>query len=205
LFLVLLWDKQMSGNTKVKVDAHQSVYLGSRLRILRQERGLNIAQMASAVGVTSGLISQVENGLADPSLTTLRSISKVLRIPMFYFFVNEKLEPKVRSSKERYLLNSQDGKVRYEFISDPDDAQVEFTMIRAKPGAASGDKQDRHPGRECALVLAGRMILEIEDNIYELNTTDSIAFDSLRPHRWVNAGNAELRFTSVTSWAFSEK
>lgn len=195
----------MSGNTKMKVDAHQSVYLGSRLRILRQERGLNIAQVASAVGVTSGLISQVENGLADPSLTTLRSISKVLRIPMFYFFVNEKLEPKVRSSKDRYLLNSQDGKVRYEFISDPDDAQVEFTMIRAKPGAASGDKQDRHPGRECALVLAGRMILEIEDNIYELNTTDSIAFDSLRPHRWVNASNAELRFTSVTSWAFSEK
>lgn len=195
----------MSENSKMKVDAHQSVYLGSRLRTLRQERGLNIAQLASAVGVTSGLISQVENGLADPSLTTLRSLSKVLRIPMFYFFVNEKIEPKVRSSKERYLLDSQDGKVKYEFISDPDDAQIEFTMIRAKSGSASGDKQDRHPGRECALVLAGRMVLEIEDSIYELNATDSITFDSLRPHRWVNAGKAELRFISVTSWAFSEK
>lgn len=179
--------------------------LGPRLRELRQQQGFSAARLASAVGVTSGLISQVENELADPSLTTLRRISEVLHVPMFYFFIREESEPKVRSFDERYLLSMQDDRVEYEFISDPNEGQIEFTMVRAKPGSASGDKQDHHPGRECALVLDGRMVLEIEDNLYELKEGDSITFDSLRPHRWVNSGNTELRFISVTSWAFSKK
>jgi transcriptional regulator with XRE-family HTH domain len=178
---------------------------GARLRELRQQHGFSIAKLASATEVTSGLISQVENGLADPSLTTLRRISEVLHVPMFYFFIGEEPKPKVRSADERYVLNTRDEGVEHEFISDPNESQMEFTMVRAKSSSVSGDKQDHHPGRECALVLEGRMVLEIEDNLYELKEGDSITFDSLRPHRWVNSGNNELRFISVTSWAFSKR
>jgi len=179
-------------------------HLGVRLRQLRQQQGFNLAQLADAAGVTSGLISQIEHGQADPSLTTLRRIAEALRVPMFYFFIHAKAEPRVRSPQDRYVLNDQTGGIEHEFISDPDEGHIEFTMVRARPGSASSDKQDHHPGRECALVLAGRMVMEIEDKVYELNARDSITFDSLRPHRWVNPGSQELSFISVTSWAFSQ-
>jgi transcriptional regulator with XRE-family HTH domain len=176
--------------------------IGARLRELRQQQGFSIVKLASAIEVTSGLISQVENGLADPSLTTLRRISEVLRVPLFYFFISSESEAKVRSSEQRYVLSSDDGNVEYEFISDPNEGQIEFTMVRAKPGAASGNKQDHHPGRECSLVLEGRMVLEIEDSLYELNEGDSITFDSLRPHRWMNSGKTILKMVSVTMRVF---
>ena len=121
--------------------------IGKRLRELRLRQGLTIVKLASAVGVTSGLISQVENGTADPSLTTLRGISDVLRVPIFYFFISTKPEPKVKSADERYLLSAADGLVEYEFISDPNEGHIEFTMVRAKHGGVSGDKQDHHSGR----------------------------------------------------------
>jgi transcriptional regulator with XRE-family HTH domain len=173
--------------------------IGKRLRELRLRQGFSIVKLASEVGVTSGLISQVENGTADPSLTTLRRISEVLRVPIFYFFIGTRPEPKVKSADERYLLSATDGLVEYEFISDPNEGQIEFTMVRAKQGGASGDKQDHHSGREHTLVMKGRMVLEIESDVYELNAGDSVSFDSLKPHRWVNAGSTELVFVSVTA------
>ena len=158
-----------------------------------------MSQMASEVGVTNGMISQIESNQADPSLTTLRKIAQVLDVPVFYFFLSHHDEPEVRSSRDRYLLDSHDHGVRHEFISDPNEPSLEFTMIEAKPGFDSGEKQDSHPGTECALVLQGRMVLEIEDQFYELKKGDSITFDSLRPHRWVNQGKTALKFISVTS------
>jgi transcriptional regulator with XRE-family HTH domain len=191
----------MGANECKEVKEHYGMHpsVGRRLRELRLKQGLSMVKLASLAGVTSGLISQVENESADPSLTTLRRISKVLRVPMFYFFIGAEIDPRVKSSDERYLLTAADGQVEYEFISDPNEGQIEFTMVRAKPDGASGPKQDHHAGRECALVLKGRMVLEIGQNVYELNAGDSITFDSLEPHRWVNAGNTELRFVSVTS------
>lgn len=173
--------------------------VGTRLKQLRQQRGLSMVQLAREVGVTNGMISQIENNLADPSLTTLRKLAQVLGVPVFYFFIAHENDPEVRSSENRYLLNSQGNHVRYEFISDPNEPSVEFTMIEAQPGASSGDSQDAHPGTECALVLKGRMVLEIEEQFYELKANDSITFDSLRPHRWVNQGKTPLKFVSVTS------
>jgi transcriptional regulator with XRE-family HTH domain len=173
--------------------------VGARLKQLRKQRGLSMAQLARDVGVTTGMISQIENDQADPSLTTLRKIAQVLGVPVFYFFLAQDALPEVRSSDNRYLLNSQESGVRYEFISDPNEPTLEFTMIEAKPGYCSSEKQDSHPGTECALVLKGRMVLEIEDHFFELKENDSITFDSLKPHRWVNQGKTLLKFISVTS------
>jgi len=175
--------------------------VGARVKQLRQERGLSMVQLARDVGITTGMISQIERDLTDPSLTTLRKIAQVLDVPVFYFFLSQESSPEVRSSDKRFRLESQESGVCHEFISDPNEATLEFTMIEAKPGHSSGPKQDSHPGTECALVLAGRMVLEIEDRYFELKANDSITFDSLKPHRWVNQGKTPLRFISVTSCA----
>ena len=190
----------MRKSKNVEPDRHHAASgVGTRLKQLRRQRGMSLSNLASEVGVTNGMISQVENNQVDPSLTTLRKIAQVLDVPVFSFFLAHQNEPEVRSSRDRYLLDSHEHGVRHEFISDPNEPSLEFTMIEAKPGLASADKQDAHPGTECALVLQGRMVLEIEDRFYELKKGDSITFDSLRPHRWVNQGKTTLKFVSVTS------
>lgn len=176
--------------------------LGARLRGLRRERGLSIARLAAEAGITGGLISQVENGRTDPSLSTLRKIAKILRVPTFYLLVNEPQAATVRSSADRLRLNTHGGGVQYEFISDPSDGQVEFTTVHVKTGYTSGGNMDAHPGRECALVLQGKMRLKIEENYFDLGVMESITFDALRPHQWENTGKNDLWFISVTSLPF---
>ena len=54
--------------------------LGRRLATLRQRRGLSQVQLAKAVRVTQGYISQLEAGDGTPSLAVLKRLVKVLKV-----------------------------------------------------------------------------------------------------------------------------
>ena len=191
--------KKASSRNRKAPDHTVATSLGVRLRKLRLERGFSLAKLAKEVEITGGLISQVENGKADPSFNTLRKIANALNVPMFYLFVDQPEKTKVRTSTDRFRLDTQDGGVSYQFISNPNDGQVEFTTTRAAPGYGSGEGMDSHPGQECALIIKGRMRLQLESKCYELKRHESITFNSFRPHRWENVGQGELQFISVAS------
>lgn len=57
-----------------------------------------------------------------------------------------------------------------------------------------------HSGEECGALLAGRMILEIDGNEWELHPGDAFHFSSTLPHRYRNPAIAEdARIVWVTS------
>jgi len=46
--------------------------LGSKIRKLRISKGMNLSNFAKKIGKTSSYLSQVERGLASPSIMALR-------------------------------------------------------------------------------------------------------------------------------------
>ncbi len=60
--------------------------IGRRLAAYRAERGLRVAELARAVGVTPSLISQIERGQSRPSVSTLFAIAQALAVPVDAFF-----------------------------------------------------------------------------------------------------------------------
>lgn len=56
--------------------------LGQRIQKIRKERGLLQVDLAVRVGISSGYVGSIEQGLRYPSLKVLQKISKVLRIPL---------------------------------------------------------------------------------------------------------------------------
>src|SRR5687767_1280209 len=56
--------------------------MGDRLRAARQGRGLSLRALAERLGVSPSLISQVETGRAQPSVSTLYSIASELGISL---------------------------------------------------------------------------------------------------------------------------
>src|SRR5437899_3316895 len=59
--------------------------LGPRLRQLRSQRDLTIAQLAEKAGVSSGMISQIERGNANPSIKTLQRLRAALGVNLWEF------------------------------------------------------------------------------------------------------------------------
>ena len=57
--------------------------LGERIRNARKAKGFKLGDLAEITELSSSYISQLERGLIEPSLTSLRKISNALNIPIY--------------------------------------------------------------------------------------------------------------------------
>jgi transcriptional regulator with XRE-family HTH domain len=163
-----------------------SASLGHRIREIRSARGLTLSALASATGLSIGLISQVERGLADPSLQTLRRIAKVLDVPLFSLFQQEDTTSVALVRKSRRIqIKSPDQNIVYSRIS-PGNGQIEVLHGKLSPHSASAPEPWAHPSEECLVVLSGGLVIEVAGRDYELAEGDSCYFDSNLPHRYRN-------------------
>ena len=59
-----------------------ATHIGARLRAARLAQGLSLRGVAEAVGVSASLVSQVETGKTQPSVSTLYAMVSHLGISM---------------------------------------------------------------------------------------------------------------------------
>lgn len=174
--------------------------IGNRIREVRKARKLTVRELAERAGVSTGLVSQVERGLTDPSLETLRRLSAALGLPLFDLFRQEEAEDEVAvvRRERRIQVRSPQGGIEYTRVS-AGSARLEVLEGTLEPGGASSEARYSHPSEECVLLLTGRLVVEAGDGRYELGPGDSCTFDSRVPHRYVNEGEEPARFlVSVT-------
>ena len=75
--------------------------IGAKIRSLRLQRGLTQEELASRCELTKGYISQLENDIASPSISTLIDILNVLGIkPQDLFAEDDKNEKIVFAKKD---------------------------------------------------------------------------------------------------------
>ena len=135
-------------------------------------------QLATGAGVSPALISQVERGINDPSLDSLRRIAQALNVPLFDFFQQpEDGGVAVIRADARTQLRSPHGDLTYTRLS-PGYAKVEVLEGILKPGGCSSELPWSHPSEECAVVISGRMTVEVDGDRRELEPGDSCYFDS---------------------------
>jgi transcriptional regulator with XRE-family HTH domain len=65
---------------QVALPVREKVRVGTRLRALRQARGLSIDQVAQAVGVNKSFISRLERDAVAPSVATLLRVCDAVGI-----------------------------------------------------------------------------------------------------------------------------
>ncbi|MEU7765445.1 XRE family transcriptional regulator [Nocardia sp. NPDC049190] len=171
----------------------------TRIREYRNLRGMTVRQLADRAGVSTGLISQVERGVTDPSLETMRRIAEVLDIPLFSLFQDgDDQTVAVIRHDDRYRISSPHHAITYTRAS-PGGAKLEVLEGSLEPGAVSSDSLRSHPSEECVVVLSGRLTIEVGDQTHLIKTGDSCYFDSHIPHRFRNEGRTTVRFMiSVT-------
>lgn len=176
--------------TQYKRDSVASI--GATIRTIREQKGMSIRQMARKSGLSPGYISQVERGHAQPSLNTLRAISRVLDVPIFKF-----LEPKPKSQivvrkPERQVLELAHSGLRYELLTPDISRQMEVFLVEMAPGIASSDTPLIHEGEEWILILQGSLELVIGDETVRLEQGDAAYFDGRVPHIMSNKGSEQM-------------
>ncbi|HKN25447.1 MAG TPA: MerR family transcriptional regulator, partial [Candidatus Acidoferrum sp.] len=119
------------GRVNSPVDAPQLP--GQRFRRLRVRRGLSLAQVARATGVSVGFLSALERGQMHSSVATLRRIARFYRANIMSLFdTNGETQHLVRP-EHRKILETSPG-VRMELLAWGNTAMEPY-LFRIKPGA----------------------------------------------------------------------
>lgn len=177
--------------------------LGEKIRCKRLEKKLTLKEMADRVDLTQGFLSQVERGLAEPSITSLRRIAHTLDVPIFYFLMDEEKSNPVVKRKERRVLKFPSSHLTFELLSPDLNRNIEMMMARLEPGAVTCDEPLSHPGEENIVVMQGRMKIQVGEDVYYLEEGDSIYYFSSIPHKIWSTGEEDLVFISaITPPAF---
>jgi transcriptional regulator with XRE-family HTH domain len=66
----------------------QTAKIGARLRELRTERHMSLADLADAAEVSKGHLSSIEHGLAAITIQTISRLAKGLALPPFYLLAS---------------------------------------------------------------------------------------------------------------------
>ncbi|MTI94143.1 MAG: helix-turn-helix domain-containing protein [Firmicutes bacterium] len=170
--------------------------LGVKIRSKRIEKKLSLKELATLIDKTPSFLSQVERGLAEPSITSLRKIANALEVPIFYFLLNPEEHNPVVRRKQRKILSFPGYSLTFELLSPNLNQQMEMIQGRLKPGAATCDKPLTHLGEECTVVLAGTMEIQVGSEKYTLTEGDCIYYFASIPHKITNIGSDELVFIS---------
>lgn len=177
-----------------------SSYRGSLIRRIRKAQGLTLADLAHKSGFSVGFLSQVERGLTNPSINSLRRIALALECPLTTFFDESSSTngPVVRKHERRVLVNT-DSRLTYQLLSRDLNRRIELLLTQLEIGATSADAPMAHKGDEAALVLQGEGRFEVGDKTYDLKEGDSIYILENTPHRFTNIGTCPLVIVGAIS------
>jgi len=158
--------------------------VGPRLRAARMERGVTLAALSEATGISVSTLSRLESGQRRASLELLLPLARAHQMPLDELVgAPEVGDPRVRPVPRRLdrmtvlPLTRQPGALQaYKMIIDPE-----------PPGAGHPDLRT-HEGYEWLYVLSGRLRLLLADRDMELRRGEAAEFDTRLPHWFGPAG-----------------
>jgi mannose-6-phosphate isomerase-like protein (cupin superfamily)/DNA-binding XRE family transcriptional regulator len=196
--------------------------IGDKLRSLRLQRHLTLAELSQAAGVSKSMLSRIERDDSAPTVTTLDKIATALGTDLGRLFGDEDgasapargqgfpVSAVERSSLADTMANGngpaavavvragQRKKVimpwgaDYEMLAPDMRRRIEFIAITYPVDGGSGELYS-HEGEECGVVVEGRFRGIVGGEEFVLEPGDSIYYASSTPHRWENAGDVEAK------------
>jgi mannose-6-phosphate isomerase-like protein (cupin superfamily) len=131
----------------------------------------------------------IERGKNSPTVSTLCRVSDALGIPISSLFASEPEQSDVvfisRSSRARvpFTRGLWEGLGGERFSGS-----VEPFALTLESGSNSGPFPITHTGHEFVYCIRGQLEYQVQGEIFELKSGDSLLFSSHLQHRWRNPG-----------------
>jgi transcriptional regulator with XRE-family HTH domain len=156
--------------------------LGGRVRSLRHQRGLTLKALGRLAGLSHPFLSQVERGLARPSIASVERIAHALGVPVAHLWAP-------RRPRDVRLLRrgSGDGGMRELLAAAP--SVHEWSSA----GRRWPEQLDAHAGDVLVYVARGSLDVELDGVVHELAEGDAVVFDGATPHRIRRRGGPSTR------------
>ena len=174
--------------------------IGRRIRNLRHIKGLTLKDLADRTACSESMLSKVENGKAQVSLTLLHRVVQSLDITITALFSESQADlGVVTQAKDRSTFRIDANGSRLERLIPPNQGHLlEGNLHILAPGGGS-DGILMHEGEEVGYVLSGTLELTVNGVQYVLHTGDSFVYRSEQPHSYRNPSKSTTRVLWVST------
>ena len=189
--------------TQKKVDL--AVTVGLAVKRQREIAHISLRKLAELSGISSAMVSRIENGQVSPSLTTLEALASALSLSVITFFADC-----VQTSDVTHVKAGQGLPATRSFA----DHQHEFQILgrhRKNPldfEAASVTierlKDATHPkyinrGYVFLTITKGECVYQCGDKDYPMTLGDSLSFDAELLHGVKEVVTKSVTFTTISA------
>jgi transcriptional regulator with XRE-family HTH domain len=175
--------------------------IGLKLRALRNQKRLTLAQLATETGLSTALLSKLETDRMIPTLPTLATIGRVYGVGMSHFF-SEPGRHTVSITRKAHLEGASRGpeNIRTTPLNAAADPSLQSQMIEFAPGGASSAAECLSGGG-VIYVLEGSLTLDSGGVQEELEAGDCACVESEIALNWGAAGKNRCRILAIAARA----
>ncbi len=180
---------------------------GEKIRRERRLKALSLKQLSQKTGLSISFISEVERGISQPSIASLKKISHALGISLLGLSSNGNPDPgrdnlsggipahsmyrhagpyitkaKVVRAGRRKRISFPEMKGYFELLTPDFNRLIEALSFKAEPGFVSGKEQVSDlPGEKFMLILEGTLEFHVAQEVFVLNEMDSLSYPADAP------------------------
>lgn len=165
--------------------------VGARLRQIRKAKNLSLEQASLLCQVSRPMLSQIERGTSNPTVTTLWKIASGLRVPFSSFLAPKPASWQVGRICGEPCATEEKGKMRVWtlFEYDPRSSSETFA-IEFDPGCSHASPPHQSGVREDVFVIRGDLWVVIGDQEVHLGENEAVRFEADCAHRYENRSDA---------------
>ena len=171
--------------------------LGKKIKQMRNQKGLTQEELADRCELTKGYISQLENNLNSPSITTLTDILSALGSNLSEFFKEEQ-EEKIVFSKNEFIEKDSEGVLWNWLIPNAQKNMMEPVLVELAEGMETSE--DIPPeGEEFGYVLEGKIAILLGNRHYLCKKGEAFYYTPNKPHSILNKGRGRAKFLWIST------
>lgn len=170
--------------------------IGKKLKALRTLCGLTQEELADRCELTKGYISQLENDLTSPSISTLTDILVALGTDLKTFFSDE--EETIKFTENDYFVKKTDDFQITWLIPNSQKNEMEPILFELEPNKTS-DIDMPHEGQEFGYVLEGTIMIVYGNRHETCNKGESFYYTTNKNHYIKNISDETAKIIWVSS------
>ena len=167
-------------------------------REIRERKGLTLDRAAALTGVSRSMLSQIEKGEVNPTISVLWKMAKGYKVSFTSLVENRNESPSLLRASEGAPLVEDGGRyLNYPLFPFDDEHLFETYRIHIKPGGHLSAQPHLEGSEEYITVFAGQLQITVDGQAYTLTMGDSIRFHADVAHTYCNPGAEDTELSML--------
>lgn len=177
--------------------------LGKNISVIRKSKNLSLEELSKRSGVSTGMLSQIEQEKVNPTVAVVWKIAYGLDVPFSDLLAKDE-EGHIFNlihKNEAVILERDNGRCIFRIISPLSMAEkLELYTLQLRPGAILDSKAHAKGTEEFFTVFSGKVTIEVNGKEAVLESGDSIHYNADIDHILRNLHDGDSMLSMVVRY-----